>query len=184
MFPSYKNHLLISSANQLTGFYIMGTLVVKWLNSKRNQSCHEQPWYIMMDLFGKIVKDYKPLTIFAKCSIADVWQVRKYASCSLSQKTVPKKDHKIHEKSSIKSLSVEQLHVWSYHIHFTVNVHKFFFSARGIFKTLPTAKTVQLFSQKSSIIDFCQGSKISLCVLLLNVSRWMLLSSWKLIYYL
>ena len=170
MFPSYKNHLLISSANQLTGFYIMGTLVVKWLNSKRNQSCHEQPWY-MMERFATIVKDYKPLTIFAKCSMADVWQVRKYASCSLSQKIVPKKDLKIHEKSSIKSLSVEQLHVWSYHMYFTVNVHKFFFSARGVFKTLPTtydeaclgkklmAKTVQLFSQKSSIIDFCQGSK-------------------------
>ena len=31
-----------------------------------------------MDLFAKIVKNFKPFTIFAKASILDVWQASEY----------------------------------------------------------------------------------------------------------
>ena len=34
----------------------------------------------MMEIFVKTINTWKPLTIFAKCSILDVWQVFEYAS--------------------------------------------------------------------------------------------------------
>ena len=33
MFPSYRSQSADLQANQLTGFYMMGTLVVKWLST-------------------------------------------------------------------------------------------------------------------------------------------------------
>ena len=37
MFQSYRNQSLICRANQLTGFYMMGTLVVKGLKTAASQ---------------------------------------------------------------------------------------------------------------------------------------------------
>ena len=52
MFPLYRNQSADFSANQLTGFYMMGTLVVKGLTLTTNIGCQKNENFFGTDVFS------------------------------------------------------------------------------------------------------------------------------------
>ena len=80
----------ICIANHLTGFYMMGTLVVNGLTCATNK-CKKHSWLIAetysepsqiskMNVLAKIVNGFQSLLIFPKSSILDVWLGSEYVS--------------------------------------------------------------------------------------------------------
>ena len=61
-------------------FYIVNFEQIKHIDLVFLEAFSKSCKRSMMEIFAKIINTWKPLTISAKCSILDVWQVFEYAS--------------------------------------------------------------------------------------------------------
>ena len=79
--PSSYYFCIFNSPNQWTAFYIKGTCVMKVLMLKPVPGANLKPCQTSeRNIFAELIDSWKPLNIFTKMLIIDVWQGSKYAS--------------------------------------------------------------------------------------------------------